>query len=229
MSPSQVTVGGAVSVVSTDVGFLPTDLPGLVAAWDFSDMDLITESGGLVSQVDGAYGTGYALTQGTGTKQPTTGTRTQNGLNVLDWNGGDDLLEVTMYLDQPFAIIVVAASDNVDSGAKAAVAQPNGATVWYGVNADTYRWKGVDSGIAEDAFGHVGSIIANGANGAAFIDGAAAGTSDTGTTPLYNWFVGGDNASGWVGWIAEVLVYNSALGTADRQAVETYLNAKWGI
>ena len=33
--------------------------------------------------------------------------------------------------------------------------------------------------------------------------------------------------SAYKGWIGEVLVYNTALGTADRQAVLNYLNAKW--
>lgn len=33
----------------------------------------------------------------------------------------------------------------------------------------------------------------------------------------------------WYGSIAEVLIYNSSLGTTDRQSVETYLAGKWGL
>jgi len=36
-------------------------------------------------------------------------------------------------------------------------------------------------------------------------------------------------SSRWNGQIAEVLVYDSALSTADREAVEAYLADKWGI
>ncbi|MCX7004940.1 MAG: hypothetical protein NTV22_16925 [bacterium] len=35
--------------------------------------------------------------------------------------------------------------------------------------------------------------------------------------------------NGWEGDVAEVLVYNSALGAADRAAVETYLTNKWFV
>jgi hypothetical protein len=29
--------------------------------------------------------------------------------------------------------------------------------------------------------------------------------------------------------VAEIIVYNSALSTSDRQSVESYLSTKWGI
>lgn len=53
-------------------------------------------------------------------------------------------------------------------------------------------------------------------------------TSDTTSVGLV---VGGDGYSGWeyTGWIAEVIVYNSALDSTDIAAVEAYLATKYGI
>ena len=56
---------------------------------DASDTTTITDSGGAVSEWRDKSGNGYAFTQATGGAQPTTGTTTQNGLNVLAFDGGD--------------------------------------------------------------------------------------------------------------------------------------------
>ena len=79
--------------------FSPLDLSP--ALWlDASDTSTITEVGGAVSQWDDKSGNGNDFTQGTAANQPTTGTRTQNGLNVLDFDGtadfmvGGDILDV---------------------------------------------------------------------------------------------------------------------------------------
>lgn len=58
-------------------------------AWyDAADVSTITEDGGLVSQINdkGTVGTRHLL-QATGANKPSTGTRTLNGLNVLDHDG----------------------------------------------------------------------------------------------------------------------------------------------
>jgi hypothetical protein len=64
-------------------------LPNLALWLDAADTATITESGGAVSQWDDKSGNGYNVTQGTGAAQPTTGSTTQNGLNVLSFDGGD--------------------------------------------------------------------------------------------------------------------------------------------
>ena len=56
---------------------------------DASDTSTITQSGGAVSQWTDKSVNGYTFTQATAGNKPTTGTRTQNGLNVLDLDGGD--------------------------------------------------------------------------------------------------------------------------------------------
>jgi len=84
------------SQVSSWVNFNPLSLSP--ALWlDAADTATITASSGSVSQWDDKSGNGRNFTQGTGANQPTTGTRTLNGLNVVDFargrfvDGGDVL------------------------------------------------------------------------------------------------------------------------------------------
>jgi hypothetical protein len=74
--------------------FFPTSLPNLKLWLDASDTSTITVSGTAVTQWVDKSGNSYAFTQGTSTYRPQSGTRTQNGLNVLDFNG-DDILNST--------------------------------------------------------------------------------------------------------------------------------------
>jgi len=76
-------------------------LPGLLwtpaeittTAWfDASDTSTITHSSGSVSQWDDKSGNDNDVIQSTGSNQPTTGTRTINSLNVLDFDGDNRLL-----------------------------------------------------------------------------------------------------------------------------------------
>ena len=68
---------------------IPTDILGLQLWLDASDTDTITSSGGAVSQWDDKSGNSNNATQGTGSAQPTTGASTQNGENIIDFDGGD--------------------------------------------------------------------------------------------------------------------------------------------
>jgi hypothetical protein len=74
--------------------FSPLDLSP--ALWlDASDTATITASSGSVSQWDDKSGNGRNVTQGTAAAQPTTGSATLNGLNVLSFDGGDVLVGAT--------------------------------------------------------------------------------------------------------------------------------------
>ena len=74
-------------------GFIPSADAALIGWWDASDAASITESGGdMSSWADKAGGT--ALTQTGVNARPQTGTRSLNGLNVIDFDG-TDFLEAT--------------------------------------------------------------------------------------------------------------------------------------
>jgi len=88
-------VPSTVGIVASGYLTRPDDLPGLQLWLDAADASTITESGGAVSQWDDKSGNGRNFTQGTGANQPTTGTRTQNSLNVFDFDGSDALVGPT--------------------------------------------------------------------------------------------------------------------------------------
>lgn len=90
----------------------PASLPSLVAWYDASDTATITESGGSVSQWNDKSGNANHLVQGTGSAQPTTGTRTMNSRNVLDFDGTSDFMTVTITPSQPFTCFAVYALDD---------------------------------------------------------------------------------------------------------------------
>lgn len=71
--------------------FTPARIPDLTSWLDAADTDTITQSGGLVSQIDDKSGNGNHAVQSTTAQQPTTGATTVNGLNVLDSDGADQL------------------------------------------------------------------------------------------------------------------------------------------
>lgn len=89
--------------VSTQVGlwmprgsFNPANLSPKL--WlDAADASTITSSGSpaKVSQWDDKSANGFHVVQATGAAQPTTGATTQNGFNVLDFDGGDTLTNST--------------------------------------------------------------------------------------------------------------------------------------
>ena len=55
------------------------------------------------------------------------------------------------------------------------------------------------------------------------------GTADGGSTPFAATLNFGDSWAGGIGDIAELLVFDNALSTADRNAVGVYLADKYGI
>lgn len=75
------------------VGFSPLHLPGLALWLDAADTSTITSSSGAVSQWNDKSGLGRNFSQSTSASQPTTGSVTQNGLNVIDFDGSADYLD----------------------------------------------------------------------------------------------------------------------------------------
>lgn len=83
---------GARSAASAVLGaFLPSDDTALLGWWTADDTATITTDIGGAVTAWAAKTTGPDLTQAAGARQPTTGIRTLNGLNVIDFDGGDVL------------------------------------------------------------------------------------------------------------------------------------------
>ncbi len=87
------TIFGSLS--QTIVPFSPTSIAGLKLWLDASDTSTISLSGSSVTQWNDKSGNGYNFAQSTSTKRPSSGTRTQNSLNVIDFDGTNDCLSTT--------------------------------------------------------------------------------------------------------------------------------------
>jgi hypothetical protein len=77
------------------VPFNVLSLPNLKLWLDASDTSSITSSAGAVSAWNDKSGNGYNFAQATATNKPTTGTRSKNGLNVIDFDGTNDFMQNT--------------------------------------------------------------------------------------------------------------------------------------
>lgn len=224
-------------------GILPYSISGLQLWLDAADTSTIIESSGSVSQWNDKSGNGNNATQGSGSNQPTTGTVTQNGKNVIDFDGNDYLILPSALYSIPngdHTIFFISKQDAM-SAERLISAAASGTTrhsaeytaagnIVYFNNAS---FNNVQASINETAFNVIGFgksgttqfIQIN--NGTAVTDNA--GTNISGID-LYYIAVNQLASSGFLdGNIAEIIIYNRALSAAEKILVYQYLGAKWGI
>lgn len=216
---------------------IPTGPPiaGYAAWWDASDTTTIT-GGAAVSQWNDKSVGGFNLTQAVAGLKPSSGTRTLNGLNVVDFDGGDTVSRAAgdfafTSTTTTCAVIVPdvlgAALHTIISGA--------GATV-QALMIDTTDKPYITAGtpllggavlVAATAVQLTGKL--NGASSQVYINGTGGGAGNAGGGTDGGGITVGGFAGAFAldGAIAEMVVYATALSDADRQAVEAYLKAKW--
>jgi hypothetical protein len=95
ISPNSLLAGNTAA-------FYPTNIANLKAWYDASDTATITVSGTEVTQWNDKSGNAYNVTQGTSSLRPLSGTRTQNGLNAIEFDGGNDILNAATASDWTF-------------------------------------------------------------------------------------------------------------------------------
>jgi len=208
--------------------FSPDDIAGLQLWLDASDETTITESSGSVSQWDDKSGNANHVSNGTASGQPTTGTRTINSLNVLDFDGGD-VLEATFSLSQPYTSFVV--TENDATGANAYVltsSSPISGISW--ISSKWQLFAGSLLAGAVDAGPAITAGVFNGASSEIRVSGTT-NSGNAGTNDMGNLMVGARGVAdlNYDGGIAEALIYSGALSATDIEALELHLAAKWGI
>lgn len=216
------------------LGFSPLDIAGLALWLDASDLSTITESSGAVSQWDDKSGNDRHVTQGTAVDQPTTGTRTMNSLNALDFTPDDFLrTPAETILAQPNTIIMVCESD---ATANAVLIDGHGGAARHYLLNGTKLTGNAGTNLQADpgvlvSTPSVASFIVNGASSVLRINGATRISGDAGASDFGLVTIGALNteAAGWNGLISEVLVYDSGLSASNYEAVEAYLAVKWGV
>lgn len=232
----------------------PLTIPPLARAWfDFSDQATITSSSNNASSVKDKAGTIYSLSQGTTINQPKTGTRTHNGLNVLDFDGNDFMqFNLNTAVSSPFTIFIIGQYDT-SSTQQSLIGRQTSAiagqfVIRKEVNSTTFNSFLFGSGgqsssavipqavgnlnpnIHQVNFSGVGSSAINySLNGsAAYVGANINGYDNTVATSLV---IGSNsNTSGSLdGWIGEIIIYDRVLTSDQILFINRYLSKKWGV
>jgi len=234
------------------IEFDPLSLHGLKLWLDASDTGTIIDSSGNVSEWQDKSLEGNKAEQLVGVEQPKTGTRTINGLNVIDFNG----LANNMVLDsQPIVgteartVIIVGAADDGDNqnffinlsnsdvtGAQYRVTAEIGVRIFNGlITLSDSAEDGVGAIItvtneANSTLENDSSNFQGYKNGVLLTGSGPAITVDTGVDVAS---IGDDSFGGGVGRldgvIGEMIIYDRVLSTLEREQIEEYLSNKWNI
>ena len=220
-----VTAAALVAVRAEAGPFTPSDLAGL-DLWLSADAG-VTTAGGSVSQWDDQSLNGRDATQATPGSQPLHVLGALGGLPAVQFDGTDDKL-FTATNTSPQTIFIV---NRVATGAKtfAGIIGTNGADRGMRRYPDD-RWRHPGDG----------NDFTNPAGSEFFIDGnrtsvvpqntwhivAAKRGSGTESYDVFGGYYGGRE---FAGDIAEVIVYDRALNTADRNRIGYYLEQKYGL
>jgi hypothetical protein len=236
--------------------FTPLDIAGCALWLDASDAATITDTGGLVDQWDDKSTAGRDVTAA-GTSRPTTGTRTQNGLNVLDFITDDFMRTAAPFwydLGTNTMFIVFQCDGDPPAGGLGHLlfeAHDTNAPPLYGVRYNTTDTEAVYRDNANtlhvllagddptDSAPHLvrwtdsTTVITTTQDGGTTF---SSGSFTRGATTVTDFDIaklagpaGGGASLYFDGWIAEILIYDSVLSGGDIALVEGYLTDKWGL
>ncbi len=217
---------------------VPTDISGLVA-WSKADAGTTPTSDGVgISQWDDQSASGDDATQGTAADEPTYESNELNSLPVVRFSPDGDGAEYLTAsgvgpISQPDTVFLVAklassGSRNAIDGVSARQAiytSTNNLRIYAGSNEVT-----IGTDLWGDNAYHIITVIFNGASSAVWFDQASQTVgSNPGTSGLTGLMIGTftSDSGGWDGDIAELVIYDSALSTGDREDIEEYLFDKW--
>ena len=249
-TPSDVVQTGApsnfavIEPLSVYIGQRPRQMVSTVATvfdpltlspilWlDASDGDTITSAAGLVSLWEDKSTSGLDFSQATSTARPTTGTNTINGLNVINFDGTSDYISASSSASFKQLFFVATAETGITTLA--------GLFARSGQQLENIRIEGTSFDFIGN--GDTAETFADFTNsgGEMRVDGAVAElvVADTpfilsAVSPANSFFVPRLSqvfgARYWRGDIAEVLAFTSELSTSDRETLQNYLAARWGI
>lgn len=228
--------------------FVPSDIAGLKLWLDASDSGTITLNGSNVSQWDDKSANSYNYTQATATNQPTYTTAGQNGLNCLTFASNDFLVNASINWGASASTLFLVMKET-GTGYQNVFTTGGGNTgQWgYGVSDTSSGNKIAIFDIGQGFAGFAGSPTTSNADVLCFTSAGISGSSVTAnlfkngsadasnpvtltnTTSATGSQIGAASGGGeaYDGTICEVIMYDSQLGTSDRNKVENYLKTKW--
>lgn len=224
-------------------GWTPSDDSSIIHWWDADDAGTISSSGGLVSGWDDKAGNQH-WTQTAG-DQPSTGTRTLNGKNVIDFDGTKSLeADWDFPVSGSFSVFAVFESDITTNNNDAIFARTQnsrfeviasgtpefqGAIRVFGAGNTSTGWTGgpyTGTHILEVVMDFTGAVHNTYIDGVAVYTGANYVTAvESGAQSMY---MMRRSAVTHDGFIAEMIL-TEAIDSATRDEYRSYLADKWGI
>jgi hypothetical protein len=230
----------------TASGFNPRRIAGLRVWLDPSQSSSVTLDSG-ISQINDLSGNGNHATQSTGADQPTY-TNTQNGLNVMTFNGTSQNLVFASgaVLNVPTTVFAVVLSPSSAGAQRYIVArQSTGLNGGVLIRQDSTNLtsqlidaaspfptaeidRGTGWGIVETTLTTSEAQIARN-GGTPNVATGISGFSNNATFPTRIGRRPDTATLYWDSQMAEILIYDRSLTTAEGSRIRTYLSKKWGI
>ena len=217
----------------------PTDIAGLQLWLDADDAGSFTLSGALVQQWNDKSGNANHFVKGAHNNPPDRVASTLNGRAGVVWASGEGLSCSTALAETPPLTVFVVVNVATLGGAVQTIVGRNygvfyhpGIVGWYFTFGSGYPSSG---GTMSAATPYYFTGVANGAssyaraNGSAVFTSVNVGTNAFDTTMGLGFYVGVGQTLTTGSYICEVVLYDTALSTGDRDDVEAYLNAKWFV
>lgn len=224
--------GPVSSQVSSWLNFSPMSLTPLVW-YDASDTSTITESGGFVSQWDDKSGNGRNVTQGTGIKQPVTGLTTQNGLNVISFDGINDSLAFSSFPTtvQPFTIVAMFNWNSTADNNRLISLNNNVQIFIYNSKFSPFAGGLTSAGLNQTTSPGLRITTFDGSSTVFYVDSNAGVTINPGTnsaTGILRIAARADDSLYGNLNVYEIFVVNRRLSLYERDSILAYSRAKWG-
>ena len=217
------------------------------ALWlDASDLSTITESGGAVSQWGDKSGNGNHATQGTGALQPTTGTHSVNGRNVLYFSGDTLVLPSALYTvpNGGNTMFIVGARDAETGSYETFISMTESGSSRFAMRCTStsgiVNYVSGTSSSGPQVSGNNNTVPAimagrrSGADRALYVNGGAPatdtdGADESGVNAAEIGSQPGTIYNSLTGVTGEIIIFDRALNTAEMNKTGQYLAAKWGI
>lgn len=229
---------------------VPLIIPGCRVWVDAADTSTITVVSGAASAIRNKARSDVTITQGTESRRPATGTRTHNGLNVLDFDGINDFMVFSTndVVDEPFTVFVFFKIDS--SVATSAILGRQSSSdagsfvirlLSTGAFFNNFVFGAAAASSVSNLVGNLnaniicatfqnGSGLSSALNNQAFTTGAS--VSGYNNNIALGVALGATNELGvnpMDGFIGECIIYSRVLTSGEIVSVNRYLSNKWGL
>jgi len=224
--------------------FSPLDIPGLALWLDASDSTtLFQDSAGttpatadndVVGCMSDKSGNGYHAVQVTTANKPLLKLAQQNGKSVVRFDGVNDnmLANFGATISQPGTLLFAFNPKGSSANYLCDGVSPLYRWALYSIGGvHMYAGTGFSTGFGWPSQMAIATAVFNGASSIARRNGAQTASGNAGTNSLTGLTIAGrvEPGSPLTVDIAELLLYTGALSTPNIEALEAYLNAKWGV